>query len=186
MRKHHDNVEWSLKLRSSKTYEIKWYALSLGMHSTDHTQTWHLVILDNLRAPRKSTEALHTWVYAHLWCQANDFPPSFHAQIRAYYATNARAQHLPLVVEQHSGIVIESHEATVWSSYRLFCAYNDCTTDVSPANLDSSRSRGCGKWPGAFYNADDFISNRTPAIVDLLLEYIDTLNQECTWVVYDL
>lgn len=122
----------------------------------------------------------------HLGSQANNLAPSLHAKVRAHHAANACPKHFALVVQEHGSVVVEPDEAAVWSSDCFPCPDDHGASDVSPAHLDSIASCGGRDWACAFYDADDLVSNRTPAVVDLLLEDVDALDQERSRVVYDL
>lgn len=122
----------------------------------------------------------------HLGSQTDDLPPALHTQIRADDATYARAQHLALVVEEHGRVVVETDEAAVWSANGLACAYDDSAADVALADLGRGGGGLAGDGARTLDNADDLVADAAPAVVDLLLEDVDALDEECPRVVYDL
>ena len=125
---------------------------------------------------------------AYLWGNADNLPPSFHSQVCAYDTTYPRSEHVSLVVQQNCGVVVKPNEPAVWSSNSLLGTDDDGATNVPLADfysrtrrLSSSRYRSC-----AFHDADNFVTNTAPAVVDLLLENVDAFDQEGAGVVYDL
>ena len=89
-------------------------------------------------------------------------------------------------IQQHTRVVVEPHEAAVGSPDRLPGAHYNSTPDVSSPNLDSIACRRCRNGTRAFDYTDNLVPNRSPAIVDLLLENVHALDQECSRIVYDL
>lgn len=122
----------------------------------------------------------------HLGSQTDDLPPPLHTQIRTNDPTYPRAQHLALVVEEHGRVVIEADETAVRSADGLARAYDDSAADVSLADLGRGGGGLAGDGAGALDDADDLVADATPAVVDLLLEDVDALDEECPGVVYDL
>ena len=122
----------------------------------------------------------------HLGSQTNDLPPSLHSQICTDDPTDTRAQHLALVVEEHSGIVVKPDKAAVWPADGLARADDDSAADVALADLGRG-GRGLARdWASAFDDTDDFVTYTSPAVVHFVLEDVDTLDEECSRVVYDL
>ena len=122
----------------------------------------------------------------HLGSQTDDLPPALHTQVRTHDPTDTRAQHLALVVEEHGRVVVETDEAAVWSADGLARAHDDSAADVALADL--RRGGGGLTRDGArtFDDTDDLVADAAPAVVDLLLEDVDALDEECPRVVYDL
>lgn len=116
----------------------------------------------------------------HLGSQTDDLSPTLHAQVCANDATNTRAQHLPLVIEQHRCIVVETDETAIWPADGLPCADDDSATDVSLADLGGRSGSLARDGTSAPYDAHDLVADAAPAVVDLLLEDIDALDEECS------
>jgi hypothetical protein len=135
-------------------------------------------------------------LYAHLGCQADYFPPPLHPQVRADDPTNARAQHLALVVQQHRRVVVEAHQPTVGPSHGLPTPHDDRASHVATSHLERVGNRlrtrartraGAGvDGPGALDDADDLVADAAPAVVDFVFEHVDALYEERARVVYYL
>ena len=122
----------------------------------------------------------------HLRSQTNDLPPSLHTEVRAHNTTYPRPEHLTLVVEEHSGVVVETDEAAVRAADGLAGADDDGAADVALADLGRGGGGLASDGAGALDDADDLVADAAPAVVDLLLEDVDALDEECSRVVYDL
>ena len=115
----------------------------------------------------------------HLGSQTDDLPPALHTQVRADNPTDTRAQHLALVVEEHGRVVVETDEAAVWSADGLARAHDDSAADVALADLGRGGGGLAGDGARTFDDADDLVADAAPAVVDLLLEDVDALDEEC-------
>jgi len=120
--------------------------------------------------------------------QTNNLSPSLQPQIRTHYATNTCSEHFPLVVEKYSGVVVKTNEAAVRSPHWFARANDDSASYVSSAyfhridgSLGSSRDRSC-------FLDDDYnlIANGAPAVGDFVFENVNTLDNECPRVIYNL
>lgn len=125
---------------------------------------------------------------AHLGSQAHNLAPSLHPQVRADHPAYPRAQQLTLVVEQHRRVVVEAHPPSVRASDGLPAPDDDGAPHVAATDLehvgDGLRTGGDG--PGALYDADDFVADGAPAVVNFIFEHVDALDEQCARVVYYL
>jgi len=144
--------------------------------------------LDDLKERPDELNARAEPVSPYLWGNTDDLPPSLHPQVCANNTTYPRPKHVPLVVQQYRSIVIKPDDSAVWSSNSLFGTDNDGATNVSFADfygrtrcLGGGRHRTC-----AFHDTDNFVTNASPSVVNLLLKNVDAFNQEGAGVVYDL
>ena len=71
---------------------------------------------------------------------------------------------------------------------RFFRPHNNSPPYVSPLDFHRRRGqqRGCRDGTRPLDDADDFVTDGAPTVVDFLLEDVDTLDEECSRVVYDL
>ena len=116
----------------------------------------------------------------YLGSQTDNLAPTLHAQVCADDPTNTRAQHLALVVQQHGGIIVEPDEAAIWPADSLPCAHDDSTADVALADLGGGGRCLARDGPGTLHDADNLVADATPAVVDLLLQDVDALDEECS------
>ena len=131
-------------------------------------------------------EAGENGMKTHLGSQTDDLPPSLHPQVCTDDPTDTRAQHLALVVEEHSGVVVEPDKAAVWPADGLARADDDSAADVALAD-PGRRGRGLARdGASAFDDTDDLVADAAPAVVDLLLEDVDALDEEGAGVVDNL
>ena len=56
----------------------------------------------------------------------------------------------------------------------------------TPKDSSGGGGRGGGYSTSTLDDADNLVANAAPAVVDLLFEDVDTLDEECSRVVYDL
>ena len=70
----------------------------------------------------------------------------------------------------------------------LPCPHDDCSSDVSLADLDGVDGGLAGgrNWASLLDNTDNFITDGAVTVVDLVLEDVDALDEEGARVVNDL
>ena len=114
----------------------------------------------------------------HLGSQRNNLAPTLHPQICADNTTDTRAKHLTLVVQEDGSIVVKTNETAVWPANGFPGADDDSTTNVSLADLCGRGGCLARDWTGTLDDADDLVADGAPAVVDLLLEDVDALDEE--------
>jgi hypothetical protein len=143
----------------------------------------HLYHLFQLSVFRKKDEGR-----LYFRCQAHNFPPTFHSEIRTDHTIDTRAQHFSFVVQQNRGIVVESDKPSIRSPDRFPSADNHGASDIPTSDFDSgSRSlHGCRNGTRGFNDANYLVANGAPAVVNFLFENVDTFDEQCARVIYDL
>ena len=116
----------------------------------------------------------------HLGSQTDDLPPSLHSQVCTDDPTDTRAQHLALVVQEDRGIVVEANVPAIWPAHGLLGSDDDSLAHVPPAHFYGIAALRSVNRPRTLHHADDLVADAAPAVVDLLLEYVDALDQECS------
>lgn len=92
--------------------------------------------------------------------------------------TNTRAKHFTLVVQKHSSIIVEPDESAIWPADGFPRADDDSAANAPLAHF-CCRRRGLACYRTcSFYDTDDLVADGAPAVVDLLLEDVDTLDEE--------
>lgn len=128
-------------------------------------------------APAPHRQSTHS---THLGRQTDNLAPPLHPQLRADHPAHTRAQHLALVVQQHRRVVVEPDHPPVGPPHRLPRSYYNGAAHVPAADLDGGGGGGSrgGDGPRGFDDADDFVADGAPAVVDLLLEDVDALDED--------
>lgn len=124
----------------------------------------------------------------HFWSQTDDLSPPPPSKFRTNRPTYPRPQHLPLIVQQHRSIIIKSNKPAIWRPHRFFRPHDHRATYVASTNFDGG-GRGCGEkgdGSGTLDDADNLIADSSPAVVDFVLEDVDTFDEQRSRVVDDL